>query len=371
MTAQPRLSANVFEASLRAAERGLDDPLAGTVAIHNAIGCLSRFATDYRRAMADGGELRRLARSGSERLQRRLVADVLPPIADALDAAARENWQRCSAEPEAIDAVVPLEVAALLGALSVWQRASGTGSEAAALSRRTGTRMTADATARVERFKTQQSPEDSPDYRAVASDVAAIETMIRLAGRLDERQIATDLARVRDHYAKTALLAALTVMDRGGDAADMFVHFDIAAMLVSVEHVVVVISRTLDLVENEREHAHPHVETISEHVVRDFASGLMRLAPNYVRMLKNTTSGSGAAVPEFGFSILRVLLQITRLIRILHHHLHDGGLADAANRIAADVADMRGKLLQTARNDHALRDRISETLDAVVPVTET
>ncbi|SDF44472.1 hypothetical protein SAMN05660686_01380 [Thalassobaculum litoreum DSM 18839] len=365
MAAHPRLSANMFDASLRAVEHGLVSPLGGTVAVHNAVRCLSRFGDDFRRAMAEGGDLRRTAQSGASRLQRQIVVDVLPSLAQAFDDAARESWRNPGADTKEDAAVGPLDAAALLGALAAWQRASGSGTEASALIKRIGARMAAEATDRVDRFKALQSPEDSPDYRAAMVDLAAMEAMIRVAARLDDRQAMAEVGRLRDHYAKIALLSALTVIDRGGDAADMFVHFDIAAMLVSVEHVVAVISRTLDVVERERTHAHPHVETISEHVVRDFASGLLRLAPNYVRMLKNTVSKTGTAVPEFGFSILRVLLQITRLIRILHHHLPDGGLAEVANKIAADVAELRGKLLDTARNDQLLLARMHEALDAL------
>lgn len=363
MTAQSRMSANMVEAGLRAAERGLVDPLAGTVALRNAIACLSRFGDDYRRAMAEGGEVRRVAQDGARRLQRRIVSDVLPALAEVFDAAALGNWQT-RARPDAVEAVTPLEAAALLGVLAPWQRASDTGTEAGALTARICAQMTTDAKARVARFKTLQSPVDSPDYRAVAADLVALEAMIRLAGRLGHRHALEEIVRLRDHYAKTALLSALDVIDRGSGSADMFAHFDIAAMLVSVEHVVVVISRTLDVVERERQHAHPHVETISEHVARDFAAGLMRLAPNYVRMLKNTASGPGSAVPEFGFSILRVLLQIDRLIRILYHYLHDDRLAEATSKIAADVADLRGKLLQTVQNDPDLLARMREALNS-------
>ncbi len=361
MAAHPRLSANMFDACLRAAERSLDAPLASTATLRNAIACLSRFGDDHRRAMADGGELRRAAQAGAARLQKQIAGTVLPALAGLFDAAAARGWQA----EDAPEAVTPLEAAALLSALTEWQRASGSGTEAGAQAVRLCTRMTADAKACVDRFKSLQRPEDSPDYRAAATDLAQLEAMIRLAGRLNQTKPQAELRRLRDHYAKTALLSALGVIDRGGDAADMFVHFDIAAMLVSVEHVVAVISRTIDVVEQEREHSHPHVETLSEHVVRDFASGLMRLAPTYVRMLKNTAAARGTAAPEFGFSVLRVLLQITRLIRILHYHLDDETLADAANKIVADVSDLRGKLLHTARNDQPLLLRMHETLDSL------
>jgi uncharacterized protein YkwD len=82
-------------------------------------------------------------------------------------------------------------------------------------------------------------------------------------------------------------------------------------------------------------------------------------------MLKNTTSDQARAVPEFGFSILRVLVQMTRLIRILHLHMPDGSLAEAANKIAADAADLRGKLLHSARTDESLLQRMREALDAL------
>lgn len=366
MAAHPRLSANMFATCLQAAERGLADPLSDTVAVHNAIQCLSQFGDDYRRAMAEGGELRRAAKGGANQLQRQIVGDVLPILAQAFAAAARENRWNSRTDPDGVEAVTPLEASALLGALAAWQRASGSGTEASALIKRIGAQMATDAASRVDRFKALQSPEDSPDYRAAMADLGAMETMIRLAARLDDRQAMAEVGRLRDHYAKTALLSALNVIDRGGDSADMFVHFDIAAMLVSVEHVVAVISRTLDIVERERTHAHPYVETISEHVVRDFTAGLLRLAPNYVRMLRNTVSVSGTSIPEFGFSILRVLLQITRLIRIIHYYLPDVGLAGAANEVAADVAELRGKLLHTARNDQVLVARMHEALDAFV-----
>ena len=354
----------MFDACLRAAERSLLAPLADTAALRNAIGCLTRLGEDYRRAMADGGDLRRRARDGAGRLQRQIVEDVLPDLSQLFDEAARGNWQP-TADQDALEAVTPLEAAALLGALAAWQRVSASGDHARLLAGRICARMTADSSARTDRFKALQSPQDSPDYRAAAADLAAMEAMIRLAGRLDHRHAMDEIGRLRDHYAKTALLSALGVIDRSAAEADMFVHFDIAAMLVSVEHVVVVISRTLDVVEHERKSAHPHVETVSEHVVRDFAAGLMRLAPNYARMLKNAATGSGASVPEFGFSILRVLLQIIRLIRILHHHLRDDALAEVTTKVTAEIADLRGHLLHTARHDPDLLARLRDTLDAV------
>lgn len=353
----------MFDACLRAVERALLDPLAGTVALRNAIGCLSRFGDDYRRALADGGDLRRAAQNGVGRLHRQIVSNVLPALTEVFDAAAARNWET-DADEDAIEAVTPLEAAALVGALAAWQRASASGTEAGLLANRVCVQMMTHARATLDRFKAQQSPEDSPDYRAVSTDLVAMEAMIRVAGQLDHRHAMEEIRRLRDHYAKTALLAALNVMDRGAAEADMFVHFDIAAMLVSVEHVVLVISRTLDVVENELKDAHPHVETVSEHVVRDFAAGMLRLEPTYRRMLRNAATGSGASVPEFAFSILRVLLQIARLIRILHHPLRDDSLAEATDRIAADLTDLRGKLLHTARNDPDLLTRMRDALDA-------
>ncbi|WPZ34634.1 hypothetical protein T8K17_00535 [Thalassobaculum sp. OXR-137] len=354
----------MFDACLRAVERSLVHPLAGPVAISNAIACLSRFADDHRRAMAEGGELRRAAQQGAVRLQRQITGTALPALAKLFEDT-ESSPSLTAAGPDGSEPVSAVEAATLLAAIASWQHASGSGTEAGALAARVGAALAQQAKRRVDRFKAQQSPEDAPDYRAVAADLAFLDETIRVARHLNRPQSAAEIGRLRDHYGRVALISALAVIQRGTDNADMFVHFDIAAMLVSVEHVVVVISRTLDAVEEERAHAHPHVETVSEPVVRDFASGLMRLAPNYVRMLKNTVSGVGKAVPEFGFSVLRVLLQITRLIRILHYHLHDGRLADAANKIAADVAELRGKLLITASDDPDLAARIISALEAL------
>lgn len=364
MTAPPQLSANLFDACLRAAERSLANPLAGTVAVRNAIGCLSRFADDHRRAMADGGERRRAAQRGADRLHQQITGTALPALAGFFEATMGAT-SAAPADPPAIDAVSPAEAATLLSAIVKWQQASRSGTEAGALAARVGAALGEQATIRVDRFKSQHSPEDAPDYRVVAADLSTLDDMILVARHLDRPQTAEQIARLRDHYGRTALLAALAIIRRGTDDPDMFVHFDIAAMLVSVEHVVLVIVRTLDTVEQERTHAHPHVETVSEPVVRDFASGLVRLAPNYVRMLANTVSRAGRTVPEFGFSVLRVLLQINHLIRILHHHLRDAHLADVANKIAADVAELRGKLLITASEDPDLAARMSAALEAL------
>ena len=54
MTAPPQLSENMFAACQRAVERGLANPLAGPVAVRNAIGCLSRFAEDVEDHAAGG-----------------------------------------------------------------------------------------------------------------------------------------------------------------------------------------------------------------------------------------------------------------------------------------------------------------------------
>ncbi|MDF1791467.1 MAG: hypothetical protein P1U88_06120 [Thalassobaculaceae bacterium] len=366
MPAHAPLNPDTFDALEREMERALVDPFASSVAMRTATGCVIRFASAYRSAVASGGVLRQSAERGNAHLRHRLVRTLLPTLEEVFTALAETNWHWDDERPS-IEGTAPPDAAGLLKAVAEWERANTTNTDANALVDRLCARMTDDAKRCVDRFKADQSPEDAPDYRAVTTSIVTFEALINLAVRLGRPTSAEEIVRLRDHHVKTALLAALAVIQRADDHTDMFVHFDVAAMLVSVEHVVAVISTTLAVVDREREHAHPHVETVSEHVVRDFAKGLIRLAPSYVKMLRKAMSVQGKAVPEFGFSLLRVLVQITRLIRSLHHMLRDPGLADAADGIAADVADLRGNLLETATIDPEMLVRVQEALDAILP----
>ena len=368
MAARSTPSLTEFDATHGEMDRALADPLASGVAIRHATACLARYAGSYRSAVASGGDLRRSAEQSRSRLRQRSIRIVLPALDGYFKAAAERNWMDPE-DPQSAEIVTLREAACLLSTLAAWERAETTDTDANALLAGICTRMLDDARRRVDHFKTQLSPEDSPDYRAVAANLVAFEAMVHVASYLDHASTAEMLAHLRDHYVKSALLAALAVIQRAEEDPDMFVHFDVAAMLVSVEHVVVVISRTIAIVDRERETAHPHVETKSEHVVREFASGLQRLAPSYLRMLRNALSVHGSPVPEFGFSVLRVLVQITRLIRILHHLLRDDMLADTAHAVALEVATARETLLEAAAVDPDLLVRVQEALDAIGPAT--
>lgn len=369
MAARSTPSLTAFDATHREMDRALADPLASGVAIRSATACLTRYASSYRSAVASGGDLRRSAERSRSRLRQRSIQTVLPALDSYFKAAAERDWMEPE-DPESAETVTLREAASLLSTLAAWERAETTDTDANALLAGICTRMLDEARRRVDRFKTELSPEDSPDYRAVAANLVVFETMVHVASYLDHTSTAETLAHLRDHYVKSALLAALAVIQRAEEDPDMFVHFDVAAMLVSVEHVVVVISRTLAIVDRERETAHPHVETKSEHVVRDFSVGLQRLAPSYLRMLRNALSVHGKSVLEFAFSILRVLVQITRLIRILHQLLKDDGLAETADAIALDVTTARETLLETAAVDPELLVRVQGALDAIAPAAE-
>lgn len=361
MTVRTPLELDTFDAMQRELERALADPLATSVALRTATGCISRHGAACRKAMASGGDLRRAADQGRTRIRRQLLQSTLPALDGYFEDLADRGW-RDEAAAASIEDITAREAAGLLKALAEWERTATTDTEVNALVSRICTRMVGDARRSVDRFKAEQSPEDSPDYRAVAETLAVFEAMIFLASHLDRPKAAEEIGQHRDHYAKTALLAALTVIQRAEDAADMFVHFDIATMLVSVENVVVVISRTLAVVDRERDRSHPHVEAMSEHVVRDFAMGLKRLAPAYQRMLRNSVAMQETAVPQFAFSVLRVLVQIARLIRILHHLIYDASLAVAADGIAEDIVAVQASLRRIAASDPDLLSRLDDAL---------
>lgn len=351
-----------FTGIQNALERALADPLATGASARTAAECAERHGEACRRAMAAGGAARRAADHGRNRIRRQLVGTTLPAIDAYFTALAERSWKDDATLSREVS---PPEVADLLRWLAVWERTVTTDSDANALVAKICSRMSRDARTWVERFKAQQTPTDSPDYRAISAALAALEDMTGLACRLDRPAAVREIALQRDHCAKSALLGALAVIERADDTADMFVHFDIAAMLVSVEHMVSVIARTIAVVDRERDQAHPHVESTSEHVVRDFASGLCRLAPSYRRMLQKSIATQQSAAPQFAFSILRVLVQLARLIRILHHLTGDDALAQAADRIAADIDAVREPLRARAADDPDLLSRVDEALDAL------
>ncbi len=363
MSARAPLDLAAYDKVQQALERALADPLATSSAARAAAGCADGHREASRRALAQGGALRRAAEQGRLRVRQCLRDTALPAIDRFFAGLATRSWQDDGASLS-IEDVTPQEAAVLLRALAEWERSGSTDTEVNALVSKVCTRMTADAKTCVDRFKAEQSPEDAPDYRAVATTLVMFEAMIYLAAHLRRDAAAAEIGRQRDHYAKTALLAALSVIQRAEETTDMFVHFDIAAMLVSVENVVVVISRTIAVIDRERDQSHPFVETVSEHVVRDFANGLKRLAPTYLRMLRNATARDNA-VPQFAFSVVQVLVQLARLLRILHHLLQDPALAAGADEIGADVGAMGERLRQIAAGDPDQLGRLDGAIDAL------
>lgn len=344
-----------------ALERALADPLTTSASARTAAECAERHRGVCRRAIAAGGATRRVADQGRNRISRQVVETTLPAIDGYFTALAERSWKDDATLSREVS---PPEVANLLRSLAVWERTVTTDSDANTLVAKICNRMSRDAKTWVERFKAQQTPTDSPDYRAISTALAAFEDMTGLASRLDRPAAVGDIALQRDHCAKSALLGALAVIERADDTADMFVHFDIAAMLVSVENIVSAIARTIAVIDRERDRAHPHVESTSEHVLRDFASGLCRLVPSYRRMLQTSTATQQTAAPQFAFSVLRVLVQLARLIRTLHHMTGDDALALAADQIAADIDAARAPLRQRA-DDPELLSRLDEVLAAL------
>lgn len=258
-----------------------------------------------------------------------------------------------------------VEVAGLLRGLADWERRLTTNAEVNALVSTVCRRMTAEAKKSVDQFKGELSPEDAPDYRAVTDTLARLEAMIHFATSVDRKPAADEIRQFRDHYAKTALQSALAVIQRAEETADMFVHFDVAAMLVSVENIVAVLSRAIHIVDQERDAGHPHVETVSEHVVRDFANGLKRLSPAYQRMLRSAVSERTTPVPQFVLSVVRVLVQLARVTRILHHLTGDPTLASAAEDIADSLQQESPRVRRIMVGSPELLTRLDDAFKAL------
>jgi len=364
MATRAPLDLRTFDTMQRELERALIDPLSTSVTVGAATDCVLRHADAHRRAMAAGGDLRRSAERGRATVRRILLSGVLESIDAYFAGLAERAWSDDDA-PVSIEDVTPQEAAALLKALAEWERALTTESDVNALASRVCARATADARKAVERFKAEQSPEDAPDYRQVARNLVMFEAMIHMATQLGRQGDADEIGRLRDHYAKSSLLAALDVIRRADDDADMFVHFDVAAMLVSVENVVVVISRTIAVIDRERDSAHPHFEAMSEHVVRDFGRGLASLAPTYLRMLRTAAAMEDKAVPQFVFSVARVLVQLARLVRILNHLDRSEVLTVCDDTITEGVLSEQDRLRRVMARDPDLLTRLEATLGAI------
>jgi hypothetical protein len=361
MTQRPPLELSEFDTKQRELEKSLVDPLASCTAAHIATGYLEYHGKTCRRAIASGGDLRRTAEQGRARIRRHLLQTLLPAI-DGYFGTLGERLSRDQGAPASLEDLRPRDVADLLRSLADWERTVTTDTEVTGLISKVCSRMAADARTRVDQLKAEQSPEDSPDFRAVAAMLAAFEEMIALATRLDRQTAAQEIGQQRDHAAKSALLAGLAVLDRAENNADMFVHFDVAAMLVSFENVVVVIARTAELVDQELDDTPPYIESTSENIIRAFAAGLKRVVPSYRRMLKNSIATPDRAVPQFVLSVVRVLVQIARLMRLLTRLLGDESLDGLADRIAKQIAGSQGPLRKISCHDPSLLSRMEQAL---------
>lgn len=317
------------------------------------------------------------AGDGTERQAARVAIQELADLASAKVKPGLEHYfssqnvfKRADAEPmdtSTIDAM--REATTLLKALAGWQRKLDVGSDMSNLIARIcddAVRLSARC---VEEFKKLQSPDDFPDYRVAARNLLKLDSAAWLLMEFDRTRQAEEVRRLGNHHGKIALLSALDVIDRQGEHSDVFAHFDIAAMLVSFEDMVVVISQIFALVDREKkENDHPYIETLSENVLYRFEKGLFRLSGNYRKMFGRAMSGDGTKVPSVILSLVRVQVQIARIATLFHQLTGSETLAGVARKItedlSADAAEVEQRLAGSADMQHRFRETYA-TLEAL------
>ncbi|NQW09846.1 MAG: hypothetical protein HQ481_08225 [Alphaproteobacteria bacterium] len=323
-----------FETLHAALKRALADPLAtsGTVAL--AAARLDDHAAKCRSLLAGDSAERLAVRAAIEEISTLANAKVKPRLAAYF--ADQNVFLRNDLKPVDTPWTVPVaEVVAFLKALVAWERRLGAGAELNAFMARVCDEALALSVRCVKEFKQLQSPDDFPDYRTAAHNLLKLDSVALLLVELDRLKQAEEVRRLSHHHGKIALLSALDVIDRHVASKDIYAHFDIAAMLVSFEDIVMVITQVSALVDQERgENPHPYVETLSEHVLLRFEKGLFQLTRSYLQSFDKAMSDDAGQAPSIILSIVRILVQIARIATLLQHLTGSKSLAGVVRKIS-------------------------------------
>ena len=221
-----------------------------------------------------------------------------------------------------------LDLVELLNALAAWEARSGAGFEIQRFRQRLADQLYADMQRQTAAFIQRLDEADYAEMPQAGALILQLDANIWLLEGLGQHQKMAELQTVSARLARSIVRSVSRTIQGFLADGDMVRHFDVSAVLLYVEDLVVAMLRVLESTREEKAKgaAHPFILTLGEQIATANLADLEALLSYYLRALDRALD-----TPKVGADTFRIFSTHAGMaLRLLRGFARQGGQAQAS-----------------------------------------